>query len=338
MNEQSDIPTSHGSVAVIVLNFRTPKITIDCLHTLEKEVSRSPGIRVILVDNDSGDDSVDLIRDAIRQNGWGRGWLDFRPFEKNLGFAGGNNAILRDLLASPVCPKYLLLLNSDTLVHEGCLDYCRLLMDRDPKIGAMSCQLFNRDGSVQNVCRLFPRPDRETARALGLPWIFPSLFSWADLEDSGWDRTKEARDVEWVGGAFMMLRATALRETGVLDEDFFFYGEDCELCYRMHRHGWRVRFDPGNSIVHLCGASSDGQRMRNRTKDILTWKARFLTQKKCYGSLASWWIRTLYIVSFGIRKCWMDLTGGSASASYEGLKEGLDQLLSLSDVPTRASK
>lgn len=336
----SDSPATpmRGSVAVIVLNFRTPQITIDCLQTLKKEVSRTPGIRVVLVDNDSGDNSVPLLREAIRLNGWEDGWLDFRPFEKNLGFAGGNNAVLREYLSSKECPDYLLLLNSDTLVNEGCLDYCRLVMDRDPKIGAMSCQLLNRDGSVQNVCRLFPRPDRETARALGLPWIFPTLFGWADLEDSGWDRRKEARDVEWVGGAFMMLRSAALRETGVMDEEFFFYGEDCELCFRLHQRGWGVRFDPGTSIVHLCGASSDGQRMRNRTKDLLTWKARFLTQQKCYGVLAEWWIRSLYLLSFAARKSWLDLTGRTSSTAYEGLKEGLDQLVSLSKDRNAAIK
>lgn len=332
MNKSSVPIDPPGRLAVIILNFRTPQITIDCLQTLENEVPRNPGMRVILVDNNSGDDSVPLIREAIDRNAWNSGWLDFRPFGKNLGFAGGNNAVMRELIASPDCPEYLLLLNSDTLVHEGCIEYCRLLMDRESGIGAMSCQLLNRDGSVQNVCRLFPRPDRETARALGLPWIFPSLFGWADLEDTGWDRSREARDVEWVGGAFMMLRTLALRETGVMDEEFFFYGEDCELCFRMHRWGWRVYFDPGGSIVHLCGASSDGQRMRNRTKDILTWKARFLTQRKCYGSLSAWWIRSLYLFSFSSRKLWMDLTGRTGSAAYDGLKEGLDQLLSLSDA------
>ena len=314
------------SLAVVVLNFRTPEITIDCLKTLAPEAAGDAGLRVVLVDNASGDDSVPRIRAAIAENGWDSGWLDFRAFEKNLGFAGGNNAILREYLARPDCPEYLLLLNSDTLVHGGCFEYCRKAMDADPRVGALSCQLFNRDGSVQNVCRLFPRPDREFVRAFGLPWMVPSLFGWADLEDLGWDRKAGARDVEWVGGAFMMLRAKALREAGVLDEGFFFYGEDCELCHRLRKAGWRIRFDPGASIVHLGGASSDGQRMRNRMKDILTWKARFRVQRMCYGSLAEKVSRAAYIVSFALRKTAMELTGRRGSPDYEGVCEGLKQL------------
>ena len=314
------------TLAAVILNFRTPEITIDCLRTLAPEAASDPGLRVILVDNASGDDSVPTIQRAIEENGWTGGWLDFRPFEKNLGFAGGNNAIFEELLASPDCPEYLLLLNSDTLVHAGCLSYCRSVMDADRKIGALSCQVFNKDGTIQNVCRKFPRPDRETARALGLPWMLPKLFGWADLEDLGWDRTSGPRDVDWVGGAFMLLRREAVREAGMLDPEFFFYGEDCELCHRLWQRGWRVRFDPGNSIVHLGGASSDGKRMRNRTKDILTWKARFRVQRMCYGAWAEHWIRGVYIFSFGLRKMLMTLAGKTGTPEFEGIREGYDQL------------
>ena len=318
------------SLAVVVLNYRTPDVTVDCLKTLAPEAVADPGVRVILVDNASGDDSVPKIRSAIKENGWAGGWLDFRAFEKNLGFAGGNNAILNKILAKSDCPEFLLLLNSDTLVKPGCLAFCRKAMLADPGIGAMSCMLRNRDGTVQNVCRKFPSPLREAARAFGLPWLAPALFRWAVLEDSGWDRESGPRDVGWISGAFFFARSAALREAGVLDEEFFFYGEDCDWCHRLWRHGWRIRFAPGAEIVHLGGASSDATRVRNRQRELYTWRARFLIERKCYGALAERFVRGCYVAMFTLRLWLQTIAGRGDSGKAADLREGLDQLRTFS--------
>ena len=282
---------------------------------------------VVLLDNASGDDSVPRIEAAIRENRWDLGWLEFRPMEKNLGFAGGNNLILHEQMAAEDPPAYLLLLNSDTLVRSGCIAYCMKIMEADQKIGALSCMLRNRNGTVQNVCRKFPHPARESVRAFGLPWFFPALFRWADLEDSGWDRTAGPRDVDWIGGAFFFARTAALREAGVLDQEFFFYGEDCEWCHRLWKHGWRIRFDPGAETVHLGGASSDSTRVRNRQRDIYTWKARFLIQRKCYGPLAEKFVRGCYTAMFALRLGFARITGKGHSEKAAELREGLSMLL-----------
>lgn len=313
-------------VAIVILNFRTPEVTLDCLATLAAEYALWPQFKVVLVDNCSGDDSVPRIEAAIQENNWTT-WLEFRPFPKNLGFAGGNNVVLKEWLASADCPPFLLLLNSDTLVHPGCLQRSVEAIQADSGIGALSCQLLNRDGSVQNICRRFPRPDRETVRAFGLPWIFPKWFQWADLEDEKWDRRRETRDVDWISGAFFLARAETLKKAGVLDEDFFFYGEDCEWSYRVWKSGYRIRFDPRAEIVHLGGASSDATRVRNRTRDLYTWKARFLTQRKCYGPLAEWWVRGCYITVFAARAASLRIRGQGATQKYADMREGLSQLL-----------
>ena len=314
-------------LTVIVLNFRTPDVTIDCLKTLASEAGANSGMKVVLLDNASGDDSVPRIETAICENGWNAGWLEFRALDKNLGFAGGNNLILHEQMAAQDPPDYLLLLNSDTLVRPGCIAYCTKIMEADPKIGALSCMLRNRDGTVQNVCRKFPHPARESVRAFGLPWFFPALFRWADLEDSGWDRTAGPRDVDWIGGAFFFARTSALREAGVLDQEFFFYGEDCEWCHRLWKHGWRIRFDPGAETVHLGGASSDSTRVRNRQRDIYTWKARFLIQRKCYGRLAEKFVRSCYTAMFALRLGFARITGRGRSEKAAELREGLAMLL-----------
>ena len=130
-------------------------------------------------------------------------------------------------------------------------------MTNDQSIGTMSCLVKNADGSPQNVSRTFPTPLREFIRCFGLPWSFPRLFGWADTDDLTWDRETECRDVDWLGGAFLMIRGDLIRQIGLLDEDFFFYGEDIEFAHRVRKAGYRRFYQatPG-SITHLGGGSS----------------------------------------------------------------------------------
>lgn len=320
------------SLAIIIINFRTPQYTLDCLASLAPERADVPGLQVILIDNASGDDSVPRLREAIEKNGWGE-WVVFLPQDKNLGFAGGNNVGFQHVLAQPNPPEFILLLNSDTIVHRGCLKASLARLARDPSIGVMSCLLRNADGTVQNNCRRFARPDRETVRALGLPYFFRGHFKWADLDDPEWDREKTARAVEWVIGAFMLMRTETVRRLGGLDESFFFYGEDTEFCFRLWRNGLMVFFDPAGSIIHLGGGSSDPTRLANRRKEILIWKARFHTQRMCYGRLAEWWIRSIYVAVFGTKVVFLTLTGRRDSDRYRGAISGWTVLTHPLEIP-----
>jgi N-acetylglucosaminyl-diphospho-decaprenol L-rhamnosyltransferase len=313
------------SLAVAIINYRTPDYTADCLASLEPEIAAWPGAGVWLLDNASGDDSLPRLRALIRDRGWS-GWVRLFESPRNLGFAGGNNHLLRLARAAPEPAGWFLLLNSDTLVHPGCLARARAFMAAHPRAGLMSCMLRNRDGSVQNVCRRFPRPDRETARALGLPYAFPRAFGWADLEDRGWNRESETRTVDWVGGAFMLMRAAALDQAGLMDESFFFYGEDIEFCHRFRRRGWEVWFDPAGSITHFGGGSSDPTRLPDRRRDVLFWYARFQVQRRCYGPAAAAWLRGVCIASFALRLAGHTLLGRRGRPAGLGLANGLRTL------------
>ena len=305
----------HMSLTVIIVNYRTPQLCVECLGSLVQERAEVPHLRVLLVDNDSRDDSVAVIAHAIAVHGWGD-WIEILPQKQNLGFAGGNNVAIGLALASNNAPEFLLLLNSDTIVHAGCLRESVARMQSDERIGALSCMVRNGDGSVQNVCRKFASPLRETCRALGLPYLFPRFFNWADLEDLGWSRQNMAREVEWIGGAFMLLRASAIRKLGGLDENFFFYGEDIELCHRLRRAGWRVFFDPAGKITHLGGGSSDGTRLGAVRRLELVWKARLQVQRRCYGNLSALWIRALYLGSVTLNLLMMAVKGRRGSEAW----------------------
>lgn len=281
---------------IIIVNFRTPGLAIDCLASLEPEVAANPGTKVWMVENGSGDDSAARIGAAIAERGWAP-WATLLVQKKNHGFAGGNN---RGLEASGI-GDYTLLLNSDTVVHAGCLRTCLEMMEREPLVGVMSCKLLNADGSIQNVARPLPNPIRAAVWSLGLPYHLPRVFGWADTEDLTWDRAREARDVGWLGGAFLLIRREVVEKVGLLDERFFFYGEDIEFGHRVWKAGYRCRYDPEASITHLGGASSDPERMAAQARSVHVWRARYLNQRLCYGRLAEWFVRGVDIFAIGMR-------------------------------------
>jgi N-acetylglucosaminyl-diphospho-decaprenol L-rhamnosyltransferase len=286
------------NLLVIIVNYRTPKLTLDCLASLAPQIDDVPA-QVIVVDNASGDDSVPLLRQAIAANNWGR-WLTLIESHINLGFAGGNNLAM-DKLLDHFEARYVLLLNSDTIVQPNVLRYCREKMEADRSIGVMSCLLLNADQSVQNTARRLPTPLRMAAISFGLPWQWPKAFGWANLDDPGWDRRISAREVEWVGGAFMLIRRKVIDKLGGLDTQFFFYGEDVEFCCRARRNAWKVWYDPGVAVTHLAGASSDPSRLDPKERDVMRWEARYLMQRRCYGIVAEIFLRTVDIISFGLR-------------------------------------
>jgi hypothetical protein len=312
------------SLLIVIINYRTPQVTLDCLASLAPQIDDVSDTHVVLVDNASGDDSLPHLRDHIERNRWG--WITVIDSPLNRGFAGGNNLGLSTLLDRPD-DKYVLLLNSDTVVKPGVLRHCVAVMDAVPSIGVMSCLLLNPDGTAQNNARRFPNPLRLAAASFGLPWLMPPLFAWADLDDPGWDRRTTVRDVEWVGGAFMFIRRKVIDIIGGLDERFFFYGEDTEFCHRVQRRGWNIRYDPRVTVVHLGGASSDPSRVCARQRDALQWEARYLLQRRCYGRVAEIFIRAVDIASFGLRYLKLIVRGGRNTPEYATQREVLALLL-----------
>ena len=279
---------------VVVVNYRTPALTLDCLRSLEREIAGLPASQVSLVDNASGDGSAERLRAAAQEAGWTK-WLRILEAPENLGFAGGNNFAIRQ---SPRA-RYVLLLNSDTVTPGNALRYCVQQMAEAPDLAALSCRLVGPAGETQTQARRFPKPWREILSATGLPWRLPRRFGWCASEDPTWDRGVQARDVDWLGGAFLMLRSEALRKVGLLDESFFFYGEDIELCHRLRKAGYRCRYDPRVSVTHLGGQSSAGSG-RPEEKPAY-WQARYRVQKQCYGRLAASLVRSVDRAAWGWR-------------------------------------
>src|SRR5262249_2509978 len=119
---------------IVIVNYRTPGLVIDCLRSLVEEVRTVPNARVYVVENASPDDSAAKIGEAIQKEGWSS-WAELMKVEKNLGFAGGNNAALRPILAEDPYPDYVLLLNPDTVVRPGAVKALVDFMEANPKVG-----------------------------------------------------------------------------------------------------------------------------------------------------------------------------------------------------------
>ncbi|MCC6682550.1 MAG: glycosyltransferase family 2 protein [Phycisphaeraceae bacterium] len=291
-------------LSVIIINFRTPDLTAACLESLVPQLRQVGDANAILVENGSGDGSDTQLAQVISQ----RQWSDVVTLivsPDNKGFAGGNNLGYQHCRDS----EYILLLNSDTVVGDNCMAYCLDVMQQSPDIGLLSCRLDSPDGSVQITARKFPSPLRQIVNATNLSYRLPGLFGWADTEDNGWDRRTVKRDVEWLGGAFLFCRGDAVRELGLLDEDFFFYGEDIEISHRFARAGYRRHYDPAVGILHYGGGSSDPTRMAAKRRAAASWRARYMVQRKCYGPAAALLLRWVDLLSWGTRLLLLRLMG-----------------------------
>ncbi|MBD2394110.1 glycosyltransferase family 2 protein [Cyanobacterium aponinum FACHB-4101] len=267
------------TLLIVIVNYKTPDLTINCLKSLSNQIVKIKNSHVVVVDNNSQDGSPEKINQIIKENNWQ--WVTVLAESKNWGFSGGNNRGLETFSNH----EYALLLNSDTIVYDRTLEYCLQVMEEQKDIGVMSCKLLNEDGSLQNVTRKFPNPMRSLISALGLPWYLPFLFNWANIDDDTWDKENTKKDVDWLGGAFLLIRGSLLRKIGGLDEDFFFYGEDIEFNYRVYKAGWRRYYDPTVSIIHLGGGSSDEEKMAQLKRKTYYWQGRYLVQSKCYGKI-----------------------------------------------------
>jgi len=238
-------------LAVVIVNYRTAGLVIDCLRSLEPEVAGLPGTQVVVIDNLSGDGSLEMLGAAIAAEGWG-GWASVRGAPSNGGFSAGNNAGLRPLLASPDAPDWFLLLNPDTYVHPGALSALLGGAALRPGVGIVGSRLEEPDGTAQPSTFRFLRALTEFVGELRLGLVARLLAPWATVIVV----PEVSVRVDWVSGASMLVRREVFEAIGLLDEGFFLYYEEVDLCLRAARAGWSCWYEPASRVVHLVGRST----------------------------------------------------------------------------------
>lgn len=230
-------------LSVIIVNWNTVDLLRVCLQHLE-EYRKSPECEIIVVDNASSDDSAAMVAKEFPD-------CILLAEKRNHGFAGGNNIGLKIAVG-----RYLLLLNSDTEVRGNALLTLCDLLDSNPNAGACGPKLLNPDGTIQASCRSFPtfRTALFNRKSI-LTRLFPNNKYSRQYLLNDYDRGT-LRQVDWVIAACILVRREVLNEIQGLDEGFFMYSEDVDWCYRMHKAGWTILYDPSAVVMHHYEKSS----------------------------------------------------------------------------------
>jgi hypothetical protein len=243
---------------VVIVNYRTPELAIDCLESLMQDLGSS-GATVTVVDNASGDHSAEVLGAAAERSGSG---IQFIPAPRNGGFAYGNNIGIRAALDDPAT-CYVLLLNPDTIVRAGALRALIDFMDAHPRAGIAGSALESAAGERDLSAHNTPSPLGEfegSARAGVLTRLLRRYAVSVPVED-------RQQRCEWVSGASLVVRREVFESIGLFDEGFFLYFEEVDYCLRAREAGWEVWYVPESRVVHLEGASTGIRHTARRRPD-----------------------------------------------------------------------
>ena len=226
-------------LSVVIVSYNVRELLTACIDSVVK-AAEGIDTEVFVVDNNSADDTVEVIaRDYP--------WVHLINNKENLGFSKANNIAIRQSEG-----EYVLLLNPDTVVAEDTLSGAVEFMDQHPEVGGAGVRMHNTDGTLAPESRrAVPTPLVAARKMLG----FTKRYYMSYLP---WDKPGK---IEVISGAFMMLRRKAIDEVGLLDEDFFMYGEDIDLSYRLLKGGWQNWYLPLD-IIHYKGQSTQKSDFR----------------------------------------------------------------------------
>lgn len=294
-------------VSVLVVNYNTCQLLKDCLTSLFTGGNQE--FEVMVVDNNSSDGSMAMVRSEFPV-------VRLIENSENLGFAKANNQGIREARG-----KYVLLLNSDTLVRRGAIHSMSEFMDSHPEAGAAACRLLNADGTIQasigrqtgpglirQILRLAgvsrvvrdQRTRRFLRRYLGFA-MGVTLRSYLEPYVAN-----TALEVESISGACLMVRRQAIGQVGLLDENFFMYLEDLDYCIRLRKAGWKLYYVPTGEIIHLVGQSSGG---RMRKYSVHAYRSLFYFYQKHYSTAALFVIRLAVFLAMCARWAWNFVCG-----------------------------
>ena len=234
--------TERLRVSVIIVNWNTQQMLADCLSSVFAEAP-SVSMQVIVIDNGSTDGSCQMCRSRFPQ-------VELIENTDNVGFARAMNqgfAVARG--------DYSLMLNSDTVVLDGAIGKSIAFADGRPEAGIVGCRLLNPDRSFQDSAFRFPGLLGLFLNAVHLSQAFRHnyVLNW---DRYGFQEWSEPREVDCVMGSFMLIRRAVLEEVGLLDTDYFMYGEETDFAFRARKAGWKTFYFPGAETIHVRGGSA----------------------------------------------------------------------------------
>ena len=258
MNRSNSV--NNPSILTVIVNYRTPELALKSARAAMREMQGVNG-EIVIVDNDSGDDSFELMARAVNDPDWNRqGRVRLIPTGRNGGFGAGNNVGIKAGLASGEPPDFYFLLNPDAFPQSGAIARLRDFMMAYPRAGVAGSHVRGVDGHPHQTAFRFPSIAGEFEGAARTGFITRALADAVVTLPVPRNQTQ----VDWVAGASMMLRRRMLDEIGLFDETFFLYFEETELCHRAASAGWRTHYVPASEVVHI-GSASTGMKTWART-------------------------------------------------------------------------
>jgi GT2 family glycosyltransferase len=300
-------------LGIVIVNYNVRDLLRDCLAS----VYDSRGdltFSVCVVDNGSDDGSADMVEAEFPR---------VRSIRSdNRGYAAGNNNGLRafgfgaERRGESAQPRYVLLLNPDTVLAPSALADMVAFMEAHPDAAVAGPRLVREDGSLDNACRRgFPTPEVAAYRLFGLSRLFPKSrrFGRYNLTYLPPDVTTE---VDSVVGAFMLIRGKALAQVGLLDERYFMYAEDLDLCYRIKQQGWQVWYNAEVTVLHYKGQSS---RQRSTFANVQFYKTMRLFHAKHYEEQTLFLVNWLIFGAIGFLGWWATIRDRLRPAERRGV-------------------
>jgi asparagine synthase (glutamine-hydrolysing) len=310
---QAPASSAERDLSVIVVNWNTRERLRDCLASAEKHLSRIDH-EILVVDNGSSDGSPEMVE---------REFPGIRLIrnDENLGFGRANNQAMRVARG-----RWFLLLNSDTILVDDSVQTLCGEVQRENDIGIAHCRLNFPDGRLQHTVYRFPSVKLALVEDLGLYKLMPKAKTGPLLLSGYWDYSEE-RDVDWVAGAFMLLPRRVFAETGGFDERLFMYGEDLEWCYRVRDHGWRIRFYPQASIIHLDHSSSE-VRWGDERITLCLRRQRDIYRER-HGTVRSTALTAVRVAGAALRTAYYSIrmVGGRRAPAYAEMRTYAAQVL-----------
>jgi GT2 family glycosyltransferase len=255
-------------VSVIIVSWNTRDILRSCLASVYQNMG-SLALEVIVVDNASNDGSAEMVKSEFPNT-------VLIKNASNAGFGAANNQAIA--LAHG---RYVLLLNSDTVVLDDAIAKAVAFADLNPDAAVTGLRVLNPDRSLQPTCFMFPSVLNLLLSSTGLYKLFPAGRFFGRESMSWWDRASVCK-VDVVTGCFMLIRREALDQIGVFDERFFIYGEETDLCYRFKKAGWKNLFFPDAQIIHYGGQSTT-QKAPRMLVELRLSILKFFRKHQGYG-------------------------------------------------------
>lgn len=278
----------------IIVNYKTPQMTLEALAALVPELGAIPGSSAVVVDNDSADGSYERILQAVASNGWSN-LIDVVRSDRNGGFGFGCNVGIRRGLAATDPPEYVYLLNSDAFPEPGSVRMLVGFLDANPAAGIAGSYIHGPDGTPHETAFRFPSWQSELEATLGIGVVSRLLEKWV----VALPMPKQVLQVDWLAGASMMLRRRVLEEVGLFDETFFLYYEEVDLCRRARLAGWTTHYIPESSVAHIGSASTGMKDLGKRTPPYYFDSRRHYFLKN-HGRAYLWMANLSWILGYSL--------------------------------------